>query len=306
MCDVQVQKVAKLDSTRSADTIPSRLQWVNVKTTTNSESAEFYEKFLGWSPQTGNKFDAQWMEVKGPQERGVNVSLSPAESATTPVKVGDISLTVVVKDLAKFHEVVKDIKGVKVVKEPTRECWGGFKADYLSPDGTGISVLEEWEFDTKPKGSEAVTEKAVENEVKDEKAVKEVTKNGNGICFLELPCEDEERASKFYTETFGWTFKKHDDMDSLFFDANDEKCNMAGKLTVSKERLQGLLYIACRGMDGVLEKVKANGGTVEKEWNALPPNPHCNHYTAFFKDTEGNSWGTYYWEAKSKRKTCDA
>jgi hypothetical protein len=59
---------------------PARIQWVNIFTNKkNIETAQFYEKVLGWQPEYCD-FSEQWLEIKGP-ENVTNIALHPGRMA---------------------------------------------------------------------------------------------------------------------------------------------------------------------------------------------------------------------------------
>jgi len=168
------------------------------------------------------------------------------------------------------------LEGVKILKEPTREKWGGFIAAYESPDGTKFSVLEEWN---------APTETGKEKEKEKEKP--------NGICHLEIPCEKLERAEHFYGEVFGWTFQRHGDDYSLY-KTHDLKYPLAGGLFKRKkddEKISmPIVHILVEDIPKALDKVKAKGGTIVKEKFSIGEGIGFN---AHFSDTEGNLMALY-------------
>jgi len=260
---------------------PNRIMWATIFTKSVKNSASWFEKALGFKAGFIDPGE-NWAEIKAPE--GSNIafhvggqSKNGEEGLEAPA--GTIQLTLTVKDLKNYHDFVKDIEGIKILRPPTKEEWGGFHAVYQAPDGARFSVIED-----------NFTE--AEKKAKAKEAEKEV---GGGFCHLEIFADDMGRARKFYSEVFGFTFDSWRD-DYNCWKSSDPKFNLAGGLALrtapDQKFTHPFLHLHAPGGDitGTLEKIEAAGGKIVKPKYEIAPGIGFN---AFFSDTEGNSLSLY-------------
>jgi len=139
----------------------------------------------------------------------------------------------------------------------------GILASYVAPDGVSFSVVEEV-----------------------------IKPHGNGICHVDIPVGDMQRAKKFYGETFGWKFNEWKP-EYVLFETDDSKYPVEGGLnlvTDEKTRLSfASIHFHVEDVDAALAKIKANGGTIVKGKDSIP---HVGSFGSF-KDSEGNLLSLY-------------
>jgi predicted enzyme related to lactoylglutathione lyase len=115
--------------------------------------------------------------------------------------------------------------------------------------------------------------------------------NTNPAIYFEIPVKDMERAEKFYTAVFNFTFEKEimDGYDMAFFPFEATKTGITGALVKgdvyipSREGI--ILYFKTDDINNSLQKVIAQGG------NILYPatlNENYGFVVAEFEDSEGN------------------
>jgi hypothetical protein len=116
------------------------------------------------------------------------------------------------------------------------------------------------------------------------------------VVHFEIPCEDKERAGKFYNETFGWELNPFPDMNYIVVHTtpiDEENNNMpkevgsinGGLFNRGDGPVQNIVVtLNVEDIDKKLEEVKKNGGKVVKEKMEVGN----MGWVAYFKDTEGN------------------
>lgn len=113
----------------------------------------------------------------------------------------------------------------------------------------------------------------------------------NPVIFFEIPVDDLDRAERFYSKVFGFSFEREniDGYEMTFFPFYDNKTGITGALAkgdVYQPSTSGvILYFFTADIDQTLEKVLLYDGTI------LYPkvfNDQYGFYVAEFKDTEGN------------------
>jgi len=163
------------------------------------------------------------------------------------------------------------MEGVKVINQPTKQPWGGFQSLYESHEGTRFSVMQEMPVEQQ------------ETPKKDKK----------GICHLDIPCEDTERAKLFFEKTFGWTIITTHLPGYYLFQTNDKEFPLAGGVYKETEKSNRFghphLYLDCPDIEEELKSIKSHGGEVVKEKYPIPG----VGFSASFKDTEGNHWALW-------------
>jgi len=258
---------------------PNKIMWATIFTRSVKNSASWFEKALGFKPGFIDPGE-NWAEIKAPEASNIafHVSKKNGEEGSE-VPEGTIQLTLTVKDLKNYHDFVKDVEGIKILRPPTKEEWGGFVAVYQAPDGARFSVLEDHFSEC-------------ENKDKPKEAEKEA---GGGFCHLEIFADDMGRARKFYSDVFGFTFDTWRD-DYNCWKSSDPKNTLAGGLAKRTAPDQifthPFLHLHALGGDinGTLEKIEAAGGKIVQPKYEIAPGIGFN---AFFSDTEGNSLSLY-------------
>lgn len=112
----------------------------------------------------------------------------------------------------------------------------------------------------------------------------------NPVVYFEIPVTDLDRAIRFYTAVFGFTFEKTsiDHNEMALFPLSDVLPGISGALAKGEiyiPTLDGVvLYFHTDSIEKTLEKAIANGGA---ELYPKTSNGELG-YVAEFKDSEGN------------------
>ena len=125
------------------------------------------------------------------------------------------------------------------------------------------------------------------------------------VIHFEIHADDTQRAAKFYTELFGWTFTKWGGpMDySLIVTGPDGTPGINGGLIKRQHPLggsDGVIAFVCTidvdSLDRYMAKAQSLGGVI-----ALPrmPVPGVG-WLAYMKDVEGNVFGMMQADTKAK------
>jgi uncharacterized protein len=118
---------------------------------------------------------------------------------------------------------------------------------------------------------------------------------------FEIPADNTERARKFYSATFGWKMTQLPGMDYTMVStgAVDEKGMpkepgyVGGGIGKRGGPLEHtVVTIVVNDVAAAEKKVEKNGGTIIQRKQAIPGNMG---FTAYFKDSEGNTVGLYEW-----------
>lgn len=119
----------------------------------------------------------------------------------------------------------------------------------------------------------------------------------NRVTHFEIPCDDLERATKFYTAVFGWNIKKWDAPGGYTYylveTGKDEPGTMwpginGGLVKRTKPAGEsGIFVMDVANIDEAMEKVKANGGKDDTPKVEIPGMGTL----AYMIDTEGNRFG---------------
>jgi len=275
--------------------LPRKVQYVTIHTTDTMKCKQFYGDVFGF--KQGSEFGDIWVEMKAPQlndKDATTLSFHKIEAEKSDVAPGTIRMGIFVKDLTKYHELLTKRDDVKVVIAPMKESWGGYKAEYQGPDGSQFSVVE---YDEAHIAAEkaATTTGATATTTTATPSTEDKSSSGHGLCHLDIPVENQERAKKFYTDVFGWTFTSWKDYYTLF-SSNNKKYPLAGGIYTEKETSKRIslptTYIAVPDINSHLKKIKDNGGEVTKERSPIGE----IGFFANWKDTEGNAFSL--WEMK--------
>jgi uncharacterized protein len=113
------------------------------------------------------------------------------------------------------------------------------------------------------------------------------------VVHFEIPADDQERAKKFYQDTFGWQLQDMPGMEyaiatTIEMDENQqpkEAGAINGGIGKRSERLNTPSFaIHVKDIDEALTKIKASGGSAVTE--KMPVGEMGS--MAYFKDSEGN------------------
>jgi predicted enzyme related to lactoylglutathione lyase len=113
-------------------------------------------------------------------------------------------------------------------------------------------------------------------------------------CHVEIAAQDVDRAKKFYSECFGWTFQ---DMPQLayHFYSTGEGAIGGGLMKAAPEFPDHMVnYVLVEDMDAATQRVENHGGEVIKPRTEVPQ----AGWFALVHDTEGNLFGL--WESMRK------
>jgi len=110
------------------------------------------------------------------------------------------------------------------------------------------------------------------------------------VVHFEIPVDDPERATKFYTKVFGWKIKKWEGpMDYWLVTTGDKSApGIDGAIMQRSEMASTVVNsIDVPSVDDFIKKVTKNGGKVITPKTPIPG----VGYFAYCKDTEGNMFG---------------
>jgi len=112
----------------------------------------------------------------------------------------------------------------------------------------------------------------------------------HGICHVEIPSKDFEKAKKFYGGLFGWECQILAEMNYMMFKPQDgpgggfdKSLEIAAKPTIS-------IYIEVEDIEAAIKKAKGLGGKCLKGRTEISPE---YGYYAFLSDLEGNRIGIW-------------
>ena len=109
-------------------------------------------------------------------------------------------------------------------------------------------------------------------------------------CHIEIPCEDTDRAQKFYGECFGWTFQSVPEMGGYILYTTREGGIGGGMMKRPDQAPQQMInYVAVDTIEAAVERVENNGGTVIMPKQEVPG----TGWFAIIGDPEGNSFGIW-------------
>ncbi len=122
------------------------------------------------------------------------------------------------------------------------------------------------------------------------------------IFYFEMPVEDFDRAIKFYESIFGWKVTREDRPSGPYYsvrtgDADEPGIN--GSLFKKEEGWDKVSnVINVKEIDTAIKKIKELGGEI------IFPKTTINGvgYLAYFKDTEGNTFGMMQSDPDAKAK----
>lgn len=108
-----------------------------------------------------------------------------------------------------------------------------------------------------------------------------------GICYLEIPAPDLEKAKQFYGEVFGWTFEDVHESYCFFRDGQIGG-GLDPDLPVAVDGVR--LYLSVREIPSTLERIFAKGGEILRDKTAIGDD---FGFYAHFRDPNGNSLGIW-------------
>jgi predicted enzyme related to lactoylglutathione lyase len=108
---------------------------------------------------------------------------------------------------------------------------------------------------------------------------------------FEIPVDDPDRAEKFYTAVFGWTFERYPGAPSYYGMANtgDGEPGINGALFQRGDDSETTLTMSVDSVDDATASIVSAGGQVVQEKMAIP----SMGWFAVYKDTEGNKIGVF-------------
>lgn len=115
------------------------------------------------------------------------------------------------------------------------------------------------------------------------------------IVHFEIHADEPERAIKFYSDSFGWEFRKWEGPFDywLITTGPKEEMGIDGGLLTRTTPIggEGVIAFVCtmavEDLDATIAMVEKNGGTVTMPKDVIPG----VGWLAYFKDTEGNIFG---------------
>ena len=115
---------------------------------------------------------------------------------------------------------------------------------------------------------------------------------GFRVTHFEIPVDDPDRAEKFYSDVFGWTFNRFPGAPSYYGLATtgeDSDLGINGALYQRGNMTETVVSVSVDSVDDVSKKLAEAGGQVLQE---KMPIPGMGWY-AYCKDIEGNSIGLF-------------
>ena len=112
------------------------------------------------------------------------------------------------------------------------------------------------------------------------------------VVHFEIYADEVARATKFYSEVFGWQIHKWDGPEDywLAITGPDSESGIDGAIMGRPlPDTAGMNYIDVESVDDYIAKVEANGGTLVRGKMAIPE----VGYAAICRDTEGNPIGLF-------------
>ena len=112
------------------------------------------------------------------------------------------------------------------------------------------------------------------------------------VVHFEIYADEVARATKFYSEVFGWDMHKWDGPDDywLAITGREGEAGIDGAITCRPEfGFTGINFIDVASVDDFITKIQANGGTLVRPKIAIPE----VGYSAVCNDTEGNPIGLF-------------
>ncbi len=131
----------------------------------------------------------------------------------------------------------------------------------------------------------------------------------NRVVHFEIYADDTERAKKFYTEIFGWTYQDWSFNGAPYFavltgpEGTKEPGINGGLLkrpssppTGSEAVIGYCCTVQVENIDETISKIEKSGGTLALAKQAIPGMA----WQAYYKDTEGNVFGIHQADKDAK------
>ena len=108
---------------------------------------------------------------------------------------------------------------------------------------------------------------------------------------FEIPVDNPDRAEKFYSEIFGWTFQRYEGAPSYYGMATTGETNpgINGALFQRGDHGVVTLTMDVPSIEDAIREVEAKGGSVVQ---AKTPIPGMGYFATCL-DTEGNKFGLF-------------
>jgi uncharacterized protein len=111
------------------------------------------------------------------------------------------------------------------------------------------------------------------------------------VIHFEIQCDDLGRAAEFYENVFGWTFQKWEGHDYWLVSTGEkEKPGIDGGFMTRDKRFDSVTNIVgVPDIDEYVKKLETAGAVV------VAPKSEVGDfgYAAYYKDTEGNTFGIF-------------
>jgi uncharacterized protein len=108
---------------------------------------------------------------------------------------------------------------------------------------------------------------------------------------FEIPVDDPDRAEKFYSAVFGWTFQRFEGAPSYYGMATtgEENPGINGALFQRNPDAETTLTMSVPSIEASIATIKANGGDVVQDKAPIPG----MGWFAVCHDSEGNKVGLF-------------
>jgi hypothetical protein len=108
---------------------------------------------------------------------------------------------------------------------------------------------------------------------------------------FEIPVDDPDRAEKFYSDVFGWTFQRYEGAPSYYGLATTGESNPGINGALFQRGDDGVVTLTMDvdSIEDAIRDVEAKGGSVVQSKTAIPG----MGYFATCRDTEGNKFGLF-------------
>ena len=112
------------------------------------------------------------------------------------------------------------------------------------------------------------------------------------VVHFEIYADEVDRATKFYSEVFGWQMHKWDGPDDYWIaiTGREGEAGIDGAIMNRPEPgMDGINFIDVASIDNFIAKIQANGGTLVRTKIAIAE----VGYSAVCADSEGNPFGLF-------------
>lgn len=113
----------------------------------------------------------------------------------------------------------------------------------------------------------------------------------NRVTNFEIPAGDPQQVMDFFSKTFGWKFTEFDPGHYWMAETGEPGISgINGSVMKRRDPRQPIVNsILVEDIDATIEKIKANGGTIVVDKQAV----HSFGWLAYFKDPDGNIHGIW-------------